>query len=292
MVTQQLEQGCQPVIDPHLHWFNFELGDYYWLKNKSLPKWIYSAVKKQSYTQDSISLSNLLELKGFVHIEAGFDNGASWREIEWLENSCNMPFKSIAYADIGTDIFLFQLERLKQFTTLAGIRVILEQAALDFFNNPLVVSHMIRLAESSLIFEAQFSLSDIASSKALCNLLHKIPELKVIITHAGNPFMMEQEWAAAIEQIAKLPNCYIKCSGWEMQAGEWQKGKIINAIYKLLEAFGVERLMLASNFPLSNCAISYTELWQFYLQQLDLAGNEIDQLFYQNAKRIYAIDLV
>ena len=34
------------------------------------------------------------ELKGIVHIEAGFDNSAPWREIEWLEQTVDLATKN------------------------------------------------------------------------------------------------------------------------------------------------------------------------------------------------------
>ena len=84
------------IIDPHLHLFDLEQGDYQWLKAENPPFWSDKKIIASNFAETDLQLSSPFELAGFVHIEAGFDNSKPWREIAWLEETCSLPFRSIA----------------------------------------------------------------------------------------------------------------------------------------------------------------------------------------------------
>ena len=62
------------ILDPHLHLFNLKSGDYHWLSPDNPPFWSDKAVIAKNFNESHLLLSTPFNLKGFVHIEAGFDN--------------------------------------------------------------------------------------------------------------------------------------------------------------------------------------------------------------------------
>lgn len=278
------------VIDPHIHLFNLQEGQYAWLQEGNEPNWPNKATIHRDYVEGDLKLNPPVKLEGFVHIEAGFDNEEPWRELAWLEEHCELPFKSIAYGNIEADTFSEHLEQLSKFGSLVGIRFILDQNAANLLSNRIVKQNLSMLADKGLLFEAQLPLSDPLAVDVLSSVMTELPQLKVVINHTGSPELLSENWMNSIMRLAHHPECCIKCSGWEMFNPDWDAVSIKPMISFAIRQFGLTRVMLASNFPVSELSCSYAELWQRYLTEMKWKGFEKDMLVYENAKRIYQFD--
>lgn len=279
------------VIDPHIHLFNLAQGDYHWLKSENAPFWPDKKYLCQDFSESNLAAGPEVEVAGFVHIEAGFDNEAPWRELEWLEAHCNRPFRSIAFVDLTRSDFLRHLHLLEQHISLVGIRFILDDHAEEYLSNPRVQENLAHIAERGLLFEAQLPLSDTLSVDALRVVLQGIPELQVVVNHAGFFQADNFDWKHSISKLAELAGCSIKCSGWEMLNRQWDLEAIKPAITHIIAQFGSERVMLASNFPVSDLGCSYRELWARYMFGLQIPEELRSKLTFKNAQRIYRLDI-
>ncbi|MDO6514142.1 amidohydrolase [Neptuniibacter sp. 2_MG-2023] len=278
------------VIDPHIHLIDLQQGDYGWLQADHRLQWPGKEKIRRSFFEADLVSSQVMELAGFVHIEAGFDNASPWRELEWLEQHCQLPFKSVAFADLTSNHFPAQLDRLAQCKSLVGIRHILDEHAETILNNERVVKHLSLIAEKGLLFEAQLSLTDRSAVKHLNQVLYSVPKLKVVINHCGSSNQLSESWMNSVTLLAHQPRCYIKCSGWEMRNVNWTSEAIEPLIRFVIRQFGLSRVMLASNFPVSELSCSYSEVWSRYLHEMSWEGFEQEMLVYENAKRIYGFD--
>lgn len=282
------------IIDPHIHFFNLELGKYDWLKPTNPPYWPDKDVINKSFNVDDIKLSKPLLLAGFVHIEAGFDNDKPWREIEWLEKNIDIPFRSIASADItlAPPVFIELIDKLVTYSSVVGIRHIFESDTIAdvFYKN--ISANLSYLTQQNLIFETQINSCDDAVID-FCMLAESHPQLIFILNHAHFcPFTKNdiQHWTDSIERIASNDNVFIKASGWEMVARDYTIKHVELTLSALLDCFTIERVMLASNFPLTLFSNNHQELWEKYLT-LAYTSSDINKLVYENAKRIYQLNI-
>ena len=280
------------IIDPHLHLFNLKDGDYTWLRPTEPPFWPDKENINQQFTESDITLNSSLKLSGFVHIEAGYDNLQPWREIDWLERHCQLPFRSVAHADLTSDNFLLQLERLCLRPSVVGIRHILDEQAYTLLNSPKVLEHLKALSSYQLSFDAQISLIDTEAVAKLIGLLDSAPDLKVIINHGGwPPSFADQDawqcWQKNLQQLAYYPQVAIKLSGWEMTNRQWNLEMITPVLDVCLAEFDDAALMLASNFPLCTWRFSMQEIWQNYTEKLSLSGATLTRLTSTNASNWY-----
>ncbi len=281
------------IIDPHLHLFNLELGDYFWLQAQNPPYWPDKSSIRQSYSQDHLQPGAKHQLVGFVHIEAGFNNTHPELELAYLEQSCDLPFRSIAYADITSANFASQVKKYQQYPSFIGIRHILDKNAQSILSHPVARENLAHLEKHQLLFEAQLSLLDSDAVELLCQQLQALPQLVVIINHAGFPPAEQQantvseNWRFNLERLAQFSNCAIKCSGWEMSDRKWTFGWAQQVIDATLLAFGDKRVMLASNFPVSELGSNYQEIWQVYTEKLSQTAEQIQKLTYGNARDWY-----
>lgn len=279
------------IIDPHLHLFDLEQGDYRWLEPDSLPDWPDKQKIRRSYSESDLGLSGQLSLNGFVHIEAGFDNTQPWREIEWLEKHCQRPFRSVAFADLTSESFSQQLEKLSDYKSVVGIRYILDDRAKEILSNPVFQQNLKYLEQQNLIFEAQLPLSDLPAIKLLKEQLEKTPELKVVINHAGFPNALSKEWMDAVTALANYLQCFIKCSGWEMLDRQWAIETVKPYINFVVSQFGLNRVMLASNFPVSELSCSYADLWLSYFKEMKFDDREKKLLMHDTAEKLYGFKI-
>ena len=298
------------IIDPHLHLFNLSQGEYHWLKPDNPPFWPDKHKINKNFTEYDLDLSlnssGNIELAGFVHIEAGFNNKQPWQEIDWLESSYNQPFRTIAGIDLSLEptLFVDLVTQLIKRKSVVGVRDILDENTFETLSLPQVKKNLAILAKYALIFELQMSMSDVKATTLLLSLLKNLPTLTIIINHAGWPPKNNKndthslhskqqlsDWQHGLAAFSRLKQCSIKCSGFEMIDRSYDISFVDYIITQCIEKFGIDRVMLASNFPLCLLTKSYQNYWQTYLEDLTFSSSNLKQLCYLNASRIYQIPL-
>ncbi|MCL2915417.1 amidohydrolase family protein [Shewanella corallii] len=280
------------IIDPHLHLFDLRLGRYDWLKPNFPPNWPDKHLICRDFASEDLTLPSPIQLAGFVHLEAGFDNSHPWREIEWLESSVNLPFRSVAFADLTLPAAEFDalLHTLTQYSSVVGIRHILDEQAQALLSNPQVIRNLKQLAAKELHFEVQLSGGDLQAINHLVQIADENPSLVLVINHAAFPSPDNwQHWLQATELMAACSNIVIKASGWEMTDRQYELTFAVQVMNQLIACFGKQRVMLASNFPLCLLSKDYDELWQEYTM-LSVDADTLAALVHDNAKRIYRFD--
>jgi predicted TIM-barrel fold metal-dependent hydrolase len=279
------------IIDPHLHFFDLAKGQYDWLKADRAPFWPDKAIIARNSSQSELVLPCELELAGFVHIEAGFDNNQPWREIAWLEQTNSLPFKSVACVDLTANRIDFAntLAKLQHFSSLVGVRHLLDQQACALLTDPLVVANLAELAASDLLFEAQLNGDDSQGMLALQQVAQALPQLTVIINHCGfspKAGSAHQLWQHNIATLAQYPNVYIKASGWEMVDRAYSGEHVTDVLTFLTSQFCRDKVMLASNFPLCLFSESYGGLWGKY-RKLAVSPDTLQRLMFGNSHSVY-----
>ncbi|WP_407332643.1 amidohydrolase family protein [Enterovibrio sp. 27052020O] len=277
------------IIDPHLHLFDLSLGKYGWLRAGNAPHWPDKATIQRDFSDADLRLSAPRQLTGFVHVEAGFDNDAPWREIAWLESTCSLPFKSIGCVDLTLppNAFANQLAKLGQYQSLVGVRHILDSDAVTLLAMDAVQTNLKQIADAKLIFEAQFDAQDTEAVNAFIRMSNALPSLRLALNHAGFPSSKKQlEWDENMKALAVLPSLSVKASGWEMSDRHYPITVIQDRLTALVALFGEDRIMLASNFPLTLFRASYDELWHAYLS-LPYSEALLAKLCNENARHFY-----
>lgn len=102
-------------------------------------------------------------------------------------------------------------------------------------------------------------------------------------------------WRTGIKALAALPRVYIKASGLEYVRTSWLTDDDANAAVKamvleVIDVFGPDRVMFASNFPVDRCLSganledTFTGLYKLVK---DLPVDTLHKLFRENARRVY-----
>lgn len=273
------------IIDPHLHFFDLGLGQYHWLTQGSGPNWPnLDKIKQNHHYADLVNTE--FAVQSFVHIEAGFNNAKPNAELAWLASSTpkHIPFKAISYIQIDCepDIFTQQLSELLEAANFIGIRDITEGQDYVRLLSKNAEQNLQRLAEHSLIFEAQFELCHLDAVKKLVEIAKLSPNFKIVINHAG--FIdNHHDYTSALSLLRDTHNIYIKFSGQEHCEHALDPAAKLQL---LLDYFGEDRVMFASNNPVCLIRESYLKVWQGYKQLVNDTALW-QKLSFANAQRCY-----
>ena len=286
------------IIDGHLHFFALEAGDYHWLKPDNPPYWHDKQAIALACDERSLKLSGGHTLAGYVHVEAGFDNERPWREIRYLEQRATLPFKSVASIDLCNENTLSHIQTLAGFSSVAGLRHILDEQAASLLTHPKTKHALKRCSEFGMSFDAQLDVGDPNAVSALLRVLEALPTLSIIINHAGASLLSSavtttyiKQWRINMKALAACSRVAVKLSGWEMHCRKWHWRSARNVVLEVVAIFGESRVMLASNFPLSKWRHSYQALWGQYDKMLANFTLEAQcNLLANNTARWYGLD--
>ena len=169
-----------------------------------------------------------------------------------------------------------------------------------------------RLAKHGLSFDSWLLEPQLPE---LYDLVKRHEDIPVILDHVGTPLGLASYegrreerfpiWRENIKKLAELPHVNVKLGGLAMAfcnfpsflsdppapsaqlAAEWRP-----YVEACIEAFGVDRCMFESNFPVDLGACSYPVLWNaFKVIAKDYSADEKTALFSGVAKRVYRLDV-
>lgn len=142
------------------------------------------------------------------------------------------------------------------------------------------------------------------------------PEMNIVLDHVGGPVRigryksnldeMYDVWRRGIASVARCPNVSVKLGGLGMHLGGFgfqdrpappSSQDLAEAwepfIAPCLEAFGADRAMFESNFPVDNLSCSYPVLWNAFKRLASGASEqEKTALFSGTAARVYGLTAV
>jgi L-fuconolactonase len=123
----------------------------------------------------------------------------------------------------------------------------------------------------------------------------ELPDVPFVLDHCSKPVIPSGElepWAGQIRSLAALPNVSCKLSGLVTEA-EWEGWTIDQLrpyVEVVLEAFGTDRVLWGSDWPVCLLASSY-EGWASTAESLTagLSDDERTAIFGSNARRLYGL---
>ena len=159
------------------------------------------------------------------------------------------------------------------------------------FAGPLPPAEVLRaLQERGLVFEVMTHADQLLVA---AEGLQSHGDLVVVVEHAGWPRNGSDDeralWAAGINALAGLgDNVLCKISGLAMPLRSMAVDVLAPWLEHVIDAFGVDRCLFASNFPVDGIHGTFDELYTAYSAITSGLGDEArDKLFAANAERIY-----
>ncbi|GAA2039038.1 amidohydrolase family protein [Catenulispora yoronensis] len=122
-----------------------------------------------------------------------------------------------------------------------------------------------------------------------------VPELRFVLDHLGKPAIAAGElspWADDVRTLAASPNVACKLSGMVTEADldRWTVAELRPYADVVLEAFGPERVMFGSDWPVSNLAADYARVLEAARElTAHFTASERQSIFEGTATGVYDI---
>lgn len=161
------------------------------------------------------------------------------------------------------------------------------------FDLPVPQPEVLRaLQERNLVFELMTRTDQLVTA---ASSLEEVDGLAVVVEHTGWPRPdsggERKLWESGIDALAGIGgNVFCKLSGLAMPFKSMSADILAPWIEYAIEAFGVDRCMFASNFPVDSAFGTFDELYETYnavTSGLDSASR--DKLFAANAERVFRL---
>jgi len=247
-----------------------------------------------------------------VHVQAEHDANDPVRETAWLQGiaddprSGGFPNAIVAGADLARPDAEAVLEAQVSHANVRGVRQILSQRATAASGNPAETALASRAAQLqderwleqfSLLrrFDLSFDLQLFAwQQEEAKTLLRRHDDTQIVLNHTLMPFDRSDDgmalWQSGVEFFAAHPHVVLRFSGLGMAPGGWDAELNRRLVVEAIEAFGTDRCLFGSNFPIDGLTASYAAVWGVYRDAIaPLSEDEQVAILRGNAERVYRI---
>lgn len=273
-------------IDSHQHFWKYDPVRYSWIDN-SMKK-----IKRNFLPGD---LEPVLRKNGFdgcIAVQAD-QSEAETDFLLKLASHNHMVKGVIGWLDLTSPEFTEKLTECADNPYLKGLRHTHYDKAGEFmldsnFQNGISKLQDFNLTYDILAFDYQLP--------GAVKLVENFPEQSFVLDHMGKPRISEgvsAEWKKNIEQLAEHPNVYCKLSGFITQTKNfnWKAGDFRPFLDIVFKAFGEERLMFGSNWPVCLVAASYAQTVEIITAHFKENSSAREKIFGSTAEKFYNIQV-
>jgi L-fuconolactonase len=274
------------VIDSHNHFWKYNPADYGWIDESM------SIIRRDFLPADLRDPMMAAGVDGTIAVQAR----QSLEETHWLLNLAaeNASIRGVVgWVSLVSEHVRRELETVGADPKLRGVRHVLQGESEDHFmlrddfNRGVGILKEFGLAYDLLIFERHLPVAG--------RFVDLHPEQVFILDHLAKPKIKAAErepWAKHLQELAKRPNVYCKASGIVTEADwqSWTPPGLREYFNIALEAFGPDRIMAGSDWPVCLVACGYKRWWDILREWISaLSETEQSKILGDNAVRAYKL---
>lgn len=283
-------QVPQTVVDGHIHLWDTNHFEMAWLANAT---WL----------PDPVTLTDLQEVAKDVTVPHAIavQAGSSLAEASWLAGHTD-PNLAKGTPEIPRIVLQYEPDSSgwagavhgvvteDSNKRIAGIRLPLQGAAEDWSDLTGLSTLFAGAVAHKLLIELLIRPDQLPTA---ARIARENPDVQFVLCHlglsTGDP---DDQWRSALTDFGRSPNTAAKISGLfrpEVELGR-DDARVQEAVNAAVTAFGVERLMFGSDWPMSARIGSYEQVVQRTLHAFgEAAPATIDAVFGQTARRLYRL---
>ena len=274
-------------IDAHQHFWKYSPGEYGWINDEM-------AVLKRDFLPGD--LQPLLAANGFdgsIAVQAC----QTIEETQWLLSLAeNREFIRgvVGWVDLCSADLPAQLDGLANHPKLVGVRHVVQAEPNDgFMLREDFQRGIARLAEYGLTYDLLLYPRHLPVA---VKLVKQFPQQRFVLDHIAKPGIadgLEEPWARDIRELAKYENVCCKLSGMVTEARwkQWKAEDFRPYLDVVVEAFGPQRLMIGSDWPVCTVSATYAEtiaIVNDYIRQF--ASRQQEQILGGNCASFYGLE--
>ena len=273
-------------IDSHQHFWRYDKRRDTWITDQML------ILKRDFLPDDLIPELRANRMDGSIAVQADQSEQETLFLLELASRFSEIK-GVVGWVNLCSPELPERLEYLSQFEKLCGFRHVVQSEPDDRymlrqdFLAGIASLQRIEFTYDILIYPQQLA--------AAIELAGKFPEQRFVIDHLAKPRIRSRDisdWARSIKTIATNPNVYCKLSGLVTEADwhNWHEPDFKPYLDVVFEAFGPDRLMFGSDWPVCLLAGTYESVKEVvagYVRNLPIMQQE--GVFGLNAVRFYGL---
>jgi len=271
------------ILDSHQHFWKYDEKQYPWIpKNSPLhrdwlpPDWVKEASK--------------VGVEGSIAVQAR----QTVEESLWLLQLADEypTIKGVVgWVDLRSERLSEQLTAFSRHPKLVGVRHVVQDEPDDnFMLRAEFLRGIARLKEFGLAYDLLIFPKQLP---AAIELARRFADQPFVLDHIAKPFIKDgtlSPWQEQIRELANAPNVFCKLSGLvtEAKLGAWTKQDFRPYLGMVFDAFGEDRLMFGSDWPVCLLSGTYAQVFGLvdeYLNQFSKSTR--DKILGANAARFY-----
>lgn len=275
-------------IDSHQHFWSYNSNEYGWISNDM-------EILRKDYLPDQLKTELCsIGFDGSVAVQAR----QSLAETQWLLNLADQHsfIKGvIGWVDLCSPDVEEQLIQFSGNPKLVGIRhVIHDELDENFMLRKSFLRGMTYLKKFGLTYDILVFPRHLSNT---IQLVSQFPEQVFILDHIAKPSIKDQKispWKEHIEKLARFRNVYCKLSGMVTEANvkNWNQEELIPYLNIVFDAFGTNRLLIGSDWPVCRLGGSYKQIMQIVLDYIrTFPDQDKKNILGENAIKAYDLKL-
>lgn len=272
-------------IDAHQHFWKYDSAKLPWVAN--LP-----AIRRDFFPTNLKPRLDEHQLDGCIIAQTQHNI----EETEWfLELAEEHYFIKgvVGWVDLQSDHVSEDLGRLSESGYLKSIRHQVEDEDDENFHlRPKVLEGMAQLSKFDLAYDLGLTPFQMPAAN---ELVRKFPNQRFVICHLAKPKIKAQllePWKTEFLKLAECDNVHCKLSGMVTEADwdNWQPSDFLPYTDTLLSAFGPERILYGSDWPVCLLAANYSAVYDLAQACISkLSPSEQSLIMGKNAVSFYDV---
>ena len=271
-------------VDSHQHFWNYSKEEYDWIDDSM-------AVIRRDFLPPDLKFEfDKKNLQVSVAVQAR----CTLEETRWLldfADKYDHVAGVVGWIDLKADDLEDQLKEFEGNTKLCGFREILQGQEPEFMLDPKFIRGVKLLAEKGYSYDILVFPKHL---KAVKELLKELPEMRLVIDHIAKPLIGEgeiDEWAEDMTEIAQYKHVFCKLSGMVTETNSgWEEEDFKPYMEVVLNAFGEDRIMYGSDWPVCLLNGSYEEVYNIAHNFVNNYSSSAEaKVFGQNAASFYKL---
>ncbi len=273
-------------IDAHQHFWHYDPAEHVWMTDKM------DLLKRDYLPEDLLPLLQANNFDGTIAVQAR----QNVQESEWLlELSDRYDFIKgvVGWVDLRSSGIYEQLEKFAAHPKFKGVRhVVHDEPDDDFMLLGTFQRGIAALKDFGLTYDLLLFYRHLPVAR---KLVEKFPEQDFVVDHISKPVVKDKmisPWKEDIEELAKYDNVCCKLSGMVTEAEwrQWTAGDFKPYLDIVLNAFGPDRVMIGSDWPVCTLSGDYQAVMNIvkeYITQFPAETRE--KILGGNCARFYGI---
>lgn len=273
------------MLDAHQHFWDPVRGDYGWLTPD------LAILYRPFGPEDLRPQLSACGIQQTIIVQAAESEAETDYLLE-IARTTDFVAGVVGWLDMLADGFATRLDHYAKHPQWLGLRPMLQDHPPELIADPRFRASLAQVAQQDIPFDI---LTFPRHLPALRQALAATPDLRGIVDHLSKPDMTQTDlgdWRAHISALAEHPRLMCKISGMVTEAGaDWTADRIRPCLQHVAHAFGPQRLVFGSDWPVCTIAADYgsvLHLAQHLLGEI-FSGDDLAQIFGGNAKRFYKI---